>query len=65
MVALSPVVPHGTKADEPDSICQSTSARNASSSIAPSRIGVTRAGIDPLNILFPFTFRIRIAILGA
>jgi len=48
IVALSPVVPQGTSAAEPFSTCQSTRARNAASSIAPSRIGVTKAGIDPL-----------------
>ena len=39
-------------ADEPFSICQSTSLRNAGSSNAPSRNGVTRAGMEPENMDF-------------
>ena len=49
-VEASPVVPHGTKADEPLSICQSMRRRNAFSSNAPSRKGVTRAGMEPENM---------------
>jgi hypothetical protein len=40
---IFPVVPHGTRADEPFSICQSTRRRKAASSNAPSLKGVTRA----------------------
>ena len=47
IVALSPVVPHGTSAAEPSAICQSTSRAKASSSMSRPRIGVTSAGIDP------------------
>ena len=50
------MVPQGTKAEEPLAICQSTNDRKAASSIVPSRIGVTKAGIDPLNIFYPFSW---------
>ena len=53
-VEASPVVPQATSADEPPSICQSTSRRNAFSSNDPSRKGVTRAGIEPENMDFTF-----------
>ena len=49
-VDASPVVPHGTSALLPFSICQSTRRRKAGSSNDPSRKGVTRAGIEPENI---------------
>src|SRR5689334_24336838 len=49
-VAPSPVVPQGTSASVPFSICQRTSARSASSSTAPFRNGVTRATIDPRSL---------------
>ena len=54
-VDASPVVPHGTNAELPCSICQSTRRRKAPSSNCPPRNGVTRAGIEPENIDFrPF-----------
>ena len=48
-VGLSPVVPTGTSPVEPFSICQSTNARSAASSILPLLNGVTRAGIEPVR----------------
>src|SRR5882724_473027 len=48
IVALSPVVPQGTNKRTPPVICLSTSARNRSSSIAPSALnGVTSAVAQP------------------
>jgi hypothetical protein len=49
---IFPVVPQGTNALEPFSICQSTKRRKVGSSNAPSRKGVTRAGMEPENIDF-------------
>ena len=48
-VAVSPVVPTGTRPWTPPEIWRSMRATKASSSTAPSRKGVTRAGITPLN----------------
>src|SRR6516225_767535 len=48
-VGLSPVVPTGLTQSVPISTCQSTSRRNAGSSMAPSRNGVTSATVSPLN----------------
>src|SRR5690606_34421341 len=45
----------GTRPWLPCLICQSTKAQNASSSIAPLRIGVIRAGNEPLNMQLPPT----------
>ena len=50
-VGDSPVVPTGTRPCDPSRICQSTKARNASSSSEPLRMGVTSAGIEPLNMV--------------
>ena len=46
-VGLSPVVPTGTRPDEPSEICQSTIDLSASRSNFPSENGVTSAGIEP------------------
>ena len=43
------------EAEDPFSICQSTSLRKAFSSNAPSRNGVTRAGIEPANMDIAFS----------
>ena len=55
-VADSPVVPIGTRPWLPSSICQATKSRNAASSNRASRNGVTRAGIEPRNMVISFTF---------
>jgi hypothetical protein len=49
-VGDSPVVPTGTTPLDPSRICQSTKALSAASSMAPSLIGVTKAGMEPLNM---------------
>src|SRR3989337_1869947 len=52
-VADSPVVPHGTRPDVPFDIWNSMSLLNAASSTRPSLNGVTRAVIEPVNIIPP------------
>ena len=49
-VADSPVVPHGTSPSIPPAICASTSSSRPFLSIAPPRIGVTRAVMAPTNM---------------
>src|SRR5712671_7308424 len=56
-VAPSPVVPHGTKASVPCSICQRASARRAGSSTAPFRNGVTKATMEPRSLLIARSLR--------
>src|SRR5690242_14841966 len=51
-VEASPVVPQGTRQWVPLAIWRSTKATNALSSTLPLRKGVTRAGMDPLKIMF-------------
>ncbi len=43
-------MPQGTRPWLPCAICQDTSLRNAASSTFPSRMGVMRAGIEPLML---------------
>ena len=56
IVALSPVVPHGTSASEPCSSCHSTRPRSESSSTQFREKGVTSAGMEPKNMAFSFTW---------
>src|SRR5215831_12767995 len=50
-VGLSPVVPTGTRPLVPSSICRTTRARNAFSSIVPFWNGVTKAVNDPRKLV--------------
>src|SRR3990172_2661403 len=52
-VADSPVVPQGTRPEVPFDIWNSMSLLNAASSTRPSLNGVTRAVIEPVNIIPP------------
>ena len=52
-VGVSPVVPTATSPWLPSATCQFTSPTSAASSTLPSRNGVTRAGIEPLNMDAP------------
>src|ERR1019366_3077685 len=53
-VGVSPVVPHGTRKSMPDSTCQRTSPRNATSSRLPSSLkGVTKAVPHPRSFMQP------------
>src|SRR5262249_11409548 len=56
-VGLSPVVPTGTSPLVPSLICQSTRSRNAFSSTAPLRKGVTRAVNDPRTCVLAVRLR--------